>query len=145
MLKSIIDIKGETYFRIYNGEFLLSSFKSICLCTTSVQEIFFHTNYSMNHDSQFRFIISVERCVFYLFEKNVSVVSRLFSLVKDFGILILFVSIVDMDPLILNILAFDHYIRCCHLNMLISDKCRPTLSADYLAFESILRVKLVGV
>lgn len=142
MLKSMIDIKGETCFRIYNGEFLLSSFKSICLCTTSVQEIFFHTIYTMNHDSQFRFIISVERCVFYLFEKNVSVVSRLFSLVKDFGILILFV---DMDPLILNILAFDHYIRCCHLNMLISDKSRPTLSADYLAFESILRVKLVGV
>ena len=75
--KSIIDIKGETCFRIYNGEFLLSSFKSICLCTTSVQEIFFHTNYSMNHvDSSFQ---SNDVCFIYLKKMSLSLVGYIQS------------------------------------------------------------------
>ena len=78
-----------------------------------------------------------------------SLFSRLFGLVKDLGILILFVSIIvpirygSINPQYISVRSLHSMLSFKH--MLIGDKSRPTLSADYLAFESILRVKPVGV
>jgi hypothetical protein len=51
MLKSIIDIKGKTCFRIFNGEFLLSSFKNQYVCVRHLfKKCFF--SYKLQYESR---------------------------------------------------------------------------------------------